>query len=61
MTAETNKKLWNEYASNYSQANEAAAAAPAASGAAPSEWVLEMASHVQRGAGQLEFLGDECQ
>lgn len=61
MRAETNKKLWNEYAKNYAaQQQKAAAASSAASSAsAPSEWVLDMASHVHRNAAQLEFLGDE--
>lgn len=70
---DTNKKLWNEYAKNYSnkQASAAqngaataattAAVADSSSGASanPSSWVVSMASHVSRDATQLQFLGDE--
>ena len=66
--SDTNKKLWNTYAANYKEQHQTAAtkesstSAPTASAdaAAPSAWVLDMASHVQRDAAQLEFLGDEC-
>jgi SAM-dependent methyltransferase len=63
---ETNRKLWNTYAKSYKEKRDASASGSSAQceggGGAdgrPSDWVLEMASHVSRDASQLHFLGDE--
>jgi hypothetical protein len=72
---DTNKKLWNEYARNYTApaapapADAAVAAASRDSSSSSSSaggvgdtaasWVLAMASQVSRGARELDCLGDE--
>ena len=54
---DTNKKLWNQYATNYYNNNKNDSAAPAA--ATPSPWVQKMAAQVGRAPDELRHIGDE--
>lgn len=55
---DTNKKLWNQYASNYyTSSNSSAAAHDAAATAQP--WVQKMAAQVGRQPSELRHIGDE--
>src|SRR4051794_32630333 len=67
---ETNKKLWNQYAKNWNSNNNASNANKGnanntsnnddnKSTPPPSEWVVKMASQVNRTANDLPFIGCE--
>ena len=55
---DTNKKLWNQYASNYYTQPDTTPST-AASTQSPAAWVQKMAAQVGRTPDELRFIGDE--